>query len=75
MAALSIVESMLVGSIYSLEDLRGHAKFDPDLVRLRKRIIQALGAAGYSSSIIGDLLNRDHSSVLYTLHLVGSKNA
>jgi DNA-binding CsgD family transcriptional regulator len=69
MAALSIVESMLIGSGYTLDDLRGHAKHDPQLVALRKRVIQALGRAGYSSSLIGDLLNRNHSSVLYTLHL------
>ena len=68
MSGLSIMEAMLASTGYHLEDLRHHAKHDARLVTLRKRVIHALGAAGYSSVVIGELMNRDHTTVLHTLH-------
>jgi chromosomal replication initiator protein len=51
---------------FTLEDILGKRKFKP-LVKIRRKCVVMLREKGYSTTEIGRIMNRDHSTIVTSL--------
>jgi chromosomal replication initiator protein len=51
---------------FTLEDILGKSRFGP-LVKVRRKCVVMLRDKGYSTTEIGRIMNRDHSTIVTSL--------
>ena len=51
---------------YTLEDILGRSKLKP-LVEVRRKCVVWMRGKGYSTTEIGRIMNRDHSTIVHSL--------
>lgn len=51
---------------FTLEDILGKSRFGP-LVKVRRKCVVMLRDKGYSTTEIGRIMNRDHSTIVNSL--------
>ena len=54
---------------YTFEDIVGHCK-TKHLVTVRRQCVVMLREKGYSTTEIGRIMNRDHSTIVHALQMV-----
>lgn len=67
-ANLLEIEAIAKAHCFTLEDILGPRKFKP-LVAVRRKCIVMLREKGYSTTEIGRILNRDHSTICHALKM------
>jgi chromosomal replication initiation ATPase DnaA len=58
---------------YTVEDMLGPRRFKK-MVAVRRECIVMLRAKGYSTTEIGRIMNRDHSSIVTSLQTLAAEN-
>jgi chromosomal replication initiation ATPase DnaA len=51
---------------YTLEDILGRSKLKP-LIEVRRKCVVWMRGKGYSTTEIGRIMNRDHSTIVHSL--------
>lgn len=57
---------------YTLEDILGKSKLK-ELVAVRRKCVVWLRGKGYSTTEIGRIMNRDHSTIVHSLQKSGAE--
>lgn len=63
---LDDIEAIAKEHCFTLEDILGPRKFKP-LVTVRRKCVVMLREKGYSTTEIGRIMNRDHSTICTSL--------
>ena len=63
---LDDIETIAKEHCFTLEDILGPRKFKP-LVAVRRKCVVMLREKGYSTTEIGRIMNRDHSTICTSL--------
>jgi chromosomal replication initiation ATPase DnaA len=63
---LDEIEAIAKENCFTLEDILGKRKFGP-LVKVRRKCVVMLREKGYSTTEIGRIMNRDHSTIVTSL--------
>jgi chromosomal replication initiation ATPase DnaA len=63
---LAEIEAIAKEHRFTLQDIIGKRKFQP-LVKVRRKCVVMLRAKGYSTTEIGRIMNRDHSTIVTSL--------
>jgi len=71
-ANLLQVEAIAKAHKFTLEDILGPRRFKP-LVDVRRKCAVMLREKGYSTTEIGRILNRDHSTIVTALKIMAQK--
>ncbi len=58
---------------YTAEDILGKSRYKR-LVMVRRQCVGMLRAKGYSTTEIGRILNRDHSTIVVSLQTLAAEN-
>ena len=64
---LDDIEAIAKEHRFTLEDILGKNRFGP-LVKVRRKCVVMLREKGYSTTEIGRIMNRDHSSICNSLN-------
>lgn len=62
------IEAIAKAHCFTLEDILGPRKFKP-LVAVRRKCIVVLREKGYSTTEIGRIMQRDHSTICHALQM------
>lgn len=63
---LADIEVIAKENRFTLEDILGKSKFRP-LVMVRRKCVVMLREKGYSTTEIGRIMHRDHSTIVHSL--------
>jgi chromosomal replication initiator protein len=63
---LDDIEAIAKEHRFTLEDILGKNRFGP-LVKVRRKCVVMLREKGYSTTEIGRIMNRDHSTIVTSL--------
>lgn len=58
---------------YTAEDVLGKSRYKR-LVMVRRQCVGMLRAKGYSTTEIGRIMNRDHSTIVVSLQILAAQN-
>jgi chromosomal replication initiation ATPase DnaA len=58
---------------YTAEDILGKSRYKR-LVMVRRQCVGMLRAKGYSTTEIGRIMNRDHSTIVTSLQILAAQN-
>ena len=64
---LADIEAIAKKHRFTLEDILGKSRFGP-LVKVRRKCVVMLREKGYSTTDIGRIMNRDHSTICNSLN-------
>jgi len=70
---LAEIEIIAKENRFTLEDILGKSKFGP-LVKVRRKCVGVLRAKGYSTTEIGRIMNRDHTTIVASLKVLAAQN-
>jgi chromosomal replication initiator protein len=63
---LAAIEAIAQEHKFTVDDILGTSKFKP-LVKVRRKCVVMLREKGYSTTEIGRIMNRDHSTIVHSL--------
>ncbi len=63
---LAEIDAIAQEHCFTLEDILGKSKFGP-LVKVRRKCVVMLHEKGYSTTEIGRIMKRDHSTICHAL--------
>jgi chromosomal replication initiation ATPase DnaA len=58
---------------FTVEDMLGKRRYNR-IVEVRRECVAMLRAKGYSTTEIGRIMNRDHSTIVHSLQMLAVKN-